>query len=433
MKSRALFSLIITLASLIAVGTEAQAAVYVSQALGSNQNPGTKEQPVKEIDRAVAIAAAGDTIFIAGGVYTGTFGIGYIESDKPLKLLGSHNETFTARSILETPTVFQPDNDAGGKARKAFLKLTKAIDGTLIDGIVFDMGYRNAYSSKDGLVDGLETGRFLRSTERPANGNSTVEEPIIQIVSAAQGGDLTIQNCVFVNGSSFAIQAGLREGTFRILNNVFVGNRMAAIEVYGTCAARGGPGTTPDCGTVEIAHNTILFSWSRQKDLLDMGYGIRVMTKCQYRIQHNVIGGSVLAGIDHSRFNPDDRLVIEDNIFFVNKQGDLEYSPASNTKLNIPVEQFGDLTFASVKGNRREIPTALPINTAYLQAFLDVRYTEQIDFNPDSPANQWREAMGLNKQGKIASAVTMFMNRYPWRDTLGLFGAMKGYGTQEFE
>lgn len=433
MKPRTWMLVATVLALLSLVGSAAQAALYVSQSRGNNQNPGTREQPVKEIDRAIALAAPGDTIHIAGGIYQGVFGIGFMETDKPLKLLGSYNEEFTARNIAEWPTGFQPDNEAGGKARKAFLKFTRAIHGTLIDGIVFDMGYRNAYSPKEGLAAGLDTGRLLRATERPSTGNSTTEEPIIQVVSAAQGGDLTIQNCIFVNGASFAIQAGLRQGTFRILNNVFVGNRMAAIEVYGTCAARGGPGSTPDCGTVEIAHNTILFTWSRQKDMLDMGYGIRVMTKCTYRIHHNIIGGSILAGIDHTRFNPDDRLTIDDNIFFVNKQGDLEYSPASNTKLNIPVEQFGDLTLASSRSNRREIPAALPIHKAYLQAFLDARYSEQVDFKPDSPANLWREAMGLNKQGKIASQVTMFSNRYPWRDTLRLFGAVKGYGAQAFE
>jgi len=424
--------MLLAVAMALLLAAAASADIYVSQSRGSNQNPGTKEQPVKEIDRAVTLAGPGATVHIAGGTYMGTFGIGFIESDKPLRLVGSYNEEFTARSIVDTPTVFQPDNEAGGKARKALLRFTRAIDGTLIDGIVFDMGYRNAYSPRDGLVTGLDTGRLLRSTERPTSGNSTVEEPIIQVVSAAQAGSLTIQNCVFVNGASFAIQAGLREGTFRILNNVFVGNRMAAIEVYGTCAARGGPGVQPDCGTVEIANNTILFSWSRQKDLLDMGYGVRIMTRATYKISNNVIGGSILAGIDHSRFNPDDRITIDNNIFFVNKQGDLEYSPASNTKLNIQVEQFGDLTFASVKGNRREIPTALPINKAYLEAFLSARYSEQVDFNPDSPANLWREAMGLNKQGKISSEVSMFMNRYPWRDTLRLFGAVRGVGAQAF-
>lgn len=431
MKIRPVMSIAVTLALLLAA--TAGADIYVSQSRGSNQNPGTKEQPVKEIDRAVTLVAPGATVHIAGGTYMGTFGVGFIESDKPLRLVGSYNEEFTARSIVDTPTVFQPDNASGGKARKAFLRFTRAIDGTLIDGIVFDMGHRNAYSPRDGLVTGLDTGRLLRSTERPAGGNSTVEEPIIQVVSAAQAGSLTIQNCVFVNGASFAIQAGLRQGTYRILNNVFVGNRMAAIEVYGTCGARGGPGVQPDCGTVEIANNTILFSWSRQKDMLDMGYGVRIMTRATYKIADNVIGGSILAGIDHSRFNPDDRITIDNNIFFVNKQGDLEYSPASNTKLNIQVEQFDDLIFASVKSNRREIPTALPINKAYLEAFLSARYTEQVDFNPDSPANLWREAMGLNKQGRISSEVSMFMNRYPWRDTLRLFGAVRGVGAQAFK
>jgi hypothetical protein len=77
---RALSSLVIAPTFLFAVGAEAQAAVYVPQVRGSNQNPGTKEQPGNEIDRAVAIAAAGNAIYIAGGVCTGTFGIGYLDT-----------------------------------------------------------------------------------------------------------------------------------------------------------------------------------------------------------------------------------------------------------------------------------------------------------------------------------------------------------------
>jgi hypothetical protein len=408
------------------------ADIYVSAARGNNRNDGSRENPVKEIDRAIALAKPGEAIHIAQGHYQGTFGIGYLESDHPLQLIGSYADHFESRSIARTPTLFEPDNAAAGKARKAMLRFTRAIAGTLIDGIVFNMGMRNAYSLNEGIVPGLDTGRLLRATERPRSGNSTVEEPIIQVVSAAQGGDLTIQNCVFVNGAGFAVQAGIRSGNVRILNNVFVGNRMAAIEVYGTCAARGGPGKSVTCGQVEIAHNTILFTWSRLKDMLDMGYGIRVMTRCAYNIHHNVIGGSVLAGIDHTRFNPDEWLRVEDNIFFANKKADIEYSPASNTRLNIMVEQFGDLAFQAVKGNRRVIPGKLPINPRYLEGFLNAAYSEQVDFNPDSQANLWREAMGLNKQGKITSQVTMFMNRYPWKDALKLFGAVQGAGARSF-
>ncbi len=409
-----------------------QAAIYVCQTNGNNQNPGTKDSPVKEIDRAINLVEAGGEIFIAGGTYTGTFGVGYMESDKPLKMFGSYDQTFTTRNIMDTPTVFQPDNEAGGRARRAFLKFTRAVDGTVIDGIVFDMGYRNAYHATEGIIEGLETGRMLRATERPATGNSTAEEPIIQIVSAAQGGDVTIQNCVFVNGASFAIQGGLREGTFRVLNNIFVSNRMAAIEIYGTCGSRGGPGTMANCGKVEIANNTILFTWSRLADMKDMGYGIRIMTRCEYHIHNNMIGGSVLAGVDNTRFTPDDRVKLDNNIFFVNKQADLEYSPASNVKLNLTADQFGDLPFASARGNKQDIPEGLPINRQYLEGFLSASYTEEIDFDPNSTANQLRAAVGMNKQGSITSSVTMFMNRYPWRDAIQLFGAVENVGAQSF-
>ncbi len=408
----------------------AAGVIYVSKAKGSNKNAGTKESPVQEIDKAIALAKAGDEIRIAGGVYSGTFGIGYLETAKPLKIYGSFDEGFATRNIVKTPTLFQPDNASGGKARKAFLKFTKNVDGTVVDGLVFDMGFRNSYSPAEGKVPGVPTGRMLRATERPASGNSTAEEPIIQFVSACTGGDVTITNCVFANGASFGLQAGHRKGTLRVINNVFVGNRMAAIEIFGTCASTGGPGTMSLCGDVEIANNTILFTWSRLKDFKDMGYGIRIMTKCRYNIHDNIIGGSVLAGIDHSRFNKSEWVTIDNNTFFVNKQADLEYSPASNTKLNLQVSQFGDLEVASAKGNKGGIPKGLSVDKAYLEGFLSARYSEKIDFDPNSPANVWREVMGLNKQGKISSQVTMFMNRYPVNEALKLFGAVAGSGAQ---
>jgi len=422
------------LAGLVLVFTFSQAysQIYVSKTTGDNKNKGTKESPVKEIDKAIEISAPGGTIYIAEGTYMGTFGIGYLETNKAVKIYGSYDQAFSKQDIVQHPTVFQPDNESGGKSRKAFLKFTKDVDGTVVDGILFDMGMRNAYSPKEGLVEGLETGRLLSPTERPATGNSTVDEPIIQFVSACAGGNVTIQNCVFLNGASFGLQAGHRSGTFKVLNNVFIANRMAAIEIYGTCASTGGPNTMALCGDVEIANNTILFTWSRLKDLNDMGYGIRIMTKCNYNIHHNIIGGSVLAGVDNSRFNKNEWLKIDNNIFFVNKKADLYYAKASNTSLNLKVSDFGDLEFASANGNKNEIPKSIKVNKIYLEAFLNTSYTEQLDYDANSPANVWRETMGLNKQGKMISKVTMFMNRYPIAEAAILFGAVSGFGAQKF-
>lgn len=405
--------------------------IYVSIEKGNNKNDGSQSSPVKEIDKAVQMAEAGAEIKIEGGIYKGTFNIGFIESNKPIKLYGSYDENFSKQDIMSHPTVFQPDNEVGGKNRKALLRFTKDVAGTVIDGIVWDMGERNAYSGKEGFVKGLEGGRLLMPTEYPPTGNSTTDEPCIQFVSATTGGDVTIQNCVFVNGANFAIQAGHRSGKFTVKNNVFVANKMASIEVFGTCA---GSNQTKDmtlCGEVEIAYNTILFTWSRLKDLKDMGYGVRIMTKCSYNIHHNIIGGAVLAGIDHSRFTKNEWIKVDNNIFFVNKQADFYYTPGSNTSLNLKVAQFGDLEIASANGNKDEIPKTLKVNKAYLEGFLSARYSEQLDYNPNSPANQWREAMGMNKQGKMQSQVTMFMNKYPWKESLELFGNVSGVGAQK--
>lgn len=405
--------------------------LYVSKQNGNNKNDGSKGAPLKNLDKAIAVAAPGTTIFVAGGVEMGTLNVGFLESDKPVKIYGSYDETFTTQDIMNHPTLIQPDNESARSTRKAVFKFTKDVAGTVLDHLVFDGGERNAYHVKEGIVEGVEGGgRLLPATERPPVGYPTVDEPLLQFMSATSGGDVTIQNCVFVNGASFALQAGHRSGTFTVQNNVFVGNRMAAVEIYGTCASTGGPNTMALCGDVEVAYNTILFTWSRTKDFLDMGYGVRVMTKCNYNIHHNIIGASILAGVDHTRFNKNEWVSVDHNIFFVNKDKDLHYSPASNTRLRIDAGDFGDLEIASANGNRNEIPESLKVHKAYLDGYLNARYSEQTDLDRNSAANQWRSILGMNLQGTMSSSVTMFCNKYPWKEALQLFGNVEGYGAQ---
>jgi len=161
-----------------------------------------------------------------------------------------------------------------------------------------------------------------------------------------------------------------------------------------------------------------------------MGYGIRIMTKMQYNIHHNIIGASILTGVDNTRFAPDELVKLDNNIFFLNKQSDLEYSPESNTKLNLSAEEFEDLEFESVSDNVNEVPKGLPVDKAYLDGFLSARYSEEEDYDPESPANVARELLGLNKQGKLTTSVSMFGNRYSWEKALELFGAVSEAGAQ---
>ncbi|PLX33037.1 MAG: hypothetical protein C0600_01125 [Ignavibacteria bacterium] len=405
---------------------------YVSIQKGKNKNDGkSPTTPLKNIDKAVKKAAPGDVIAVAEGVYAGTRGCGYIMCDKPVQLYGGYALDFSSRDNVSHATLFQPTNKKS--QRKAFLLCEKNVDGLVIDGFVFDMGERNSYADKDGRPEGVETGMLLLPPKknRVKGDKATVTEQCVYVRTNTKGGDVTIRNNVFVNGAKFGIQAGHKGGTFIVRNNVFVSNRMAAIEIFGTGGKKApNPANWEKDGHVEVAYNTILFTWSRLKDFQDMGYGVRVMTKLSYDIHHNIIGGNIMAGVDNSRFNKDEWLKLDNNIFFVNKGGDLEYSPESNTKELINADEFEDLEFASVEGNRSMIPKELPVDKNYLQGYLSARYSEQTDLDRDSPANQWRSMLGLNLQGKMSSKATMYGNRYPWKNTLELFGAVPGCGAQ---
>ncbi len=213
---------------------------------------------------------------------------------------------------------------------------------------------------------------------------------------------------------------------------------MAAIEVFGIGGKKGPRGPLEKSGHVEIANNTIVFTWSRLKDFADMGCGIRIMTLVSYDIRDNLIGCNVLAGIDHTRGNPNDWVKIDGNVLFLNKQAPLLYvEPGRSAAGMMERVQIGDMNadlgLASCKGNSDKLGFKLPLHKTYLESFLNARYSETADFNPDSPANVLREVMGLPKQGKLITQVSMFANRYPLQDALKLFGAPGKAGAQKPE
>ena len=417
------------------------AEFYVAKERGDNQNPGTKAAPFKNIEAALKTAKAGDRICVAQGNYFGLRDKGYLEAPAAVELVGGYSADFSIRDIQKFPTTIIPDRNSGASGRKPLLSILNVPSGAvfILDGFILDRGEQNAYSPKDGIIEGLG-GRLLSETEKPADGPSTVHEPLVCFtnkVNARIEGELIIRNCVFLNGH-FAIQGGFKKGSVKILNNIFVANAMAAIEVFGTGGKKGPKGPIEKSGNVEIANNTILFTWSRLKDFADMGYGIRIMTMVDYDIHDNLIGCNVLTGIDHTRNNPNEWVKIDNNILFLNKQAPLLYvepgTSAAGMMERVKIEDLNaDLGLASCKGNSDKINFKLPLHKIYLENFLNARYSESADFNPDSPANVLREVMGLPKQGKLTTQVSMFANRYPLKDALSLFGAVRQAGAQKPE
>ncbi len=414
------------------------ADLYVSKERGDNQNPGTKPAPFKNLEAALKIAQAGDRIFVAQGNYTGLRDKGYLEASQPVELLGGYSSDFSIRDIVKYQTTVIPTRESGESGRKPLLSILNVPTGTsfIIDGFIFDRGEQNAYSPKESVIEGL-TGRILSATEKPLTGPSTVEEPLICFtnkVNAKIEGDLIIRNCIFLNGH-FAIQGGFKKGTIKILNNIFIANKMAAIEIFGIGGKKGPKGPIEKDGHVEIANNTILFTWSRLKDFGDMGYGIRVMTMASYDIHDNLVGCNIFTGIDHTRGNLNEWLKIDNNVIFMNKQAPLLYvEPGKSAAGKMERVKIGDMNadlgFLSCKGNVDTITKKLPLNQNYFENFLNASYSETADFEPNSPANILRETMGLPKQGKLTTKVSMFANRYPLVDAIGLFGAVPVVGAQ---
>ena len=275
-------------------------------------------------------------------------------------------------------------------------------------------GYNADFSARDPLV--------YHTMLRPSNAQNTTK-PIF--------GTLTIKTRKF--GRNYAVLNGHFSGKVRIVNNVFIGNRMMGADVRST---NGKPGMVD----FEFANNTLLFTWTRTKAFEDMGFGVRANANMSTNIHHNIIGLNTMSGFDNTKGSDKTKKVkLENNTFFLNKTADVTVTISPSIKfMKVEDDGFDDLGdvdgMVSVKDNIGLKDPALfkgVIDTKYLEAFLNATYSEKVDYDENSPMNQFRAALGLNKQGKITSKVSMFANPYPFESAIKFFGAVQGVGAQK--
>ena len=427
--------------------------IYVSLNTGANGNDGSKASPLKNLWKAIKVAQAGDTIHVAEGVYPGQTKRGWFDLPEPVSIIGGYADDFSSRDPIKHVTKLQPMNennpDQGTGMGILFLHPeNKSGFDIVIDGLTIDEGHSNTYHPNKGKPEGFTLGMLV--PQGPSKGN-TIDEPakeaqfpsrekaLLHIRANGAEGNITIQNCVFANGDNFAVQGTFPKGNIRILNNVFVNNRMMAISIYGAKSDQYGK-PTDNVANMEVAHNTILFTWSRTNDLGDMGYGLRCEEKFNANVHHNIIGLSVMSGMDMSKGNDKTKhLKMDNNIFFLNRKGDMSFTISPSVKY-IRVDDLEDMEgepgYDSLQGNiGLKDPSAFKgkINENYLKNFLSVSYTEKTDYDPNSPANRFRAAFGINQVGTIQSNVSMYANHYPVEEMYQLFGAYEGYGAQAIQ
>ena len=294
MNLRQLWQTALTLSSL--TFQAASADWYVSLSTGNNRNSGTRQAPLKNIWKAIEMAAGGDTIHVAEGNYPGKMSCGWIDLKKPVSLIGGYNADFSTRDPLAHHTMLRPKNEQNA-TKPAFGTLTVktrksgANASVLIDGFIFDHTAANSYHPAEGKPEGFSDGML---TIPPAKGKTRYPSIDKALLNAETDGSLTVQNCLFLNGSNYAILAAHFSGTVRILNNVFIGNRMMAADVRST---NGKPGMVD----FEFADNTLLFTWTRTKTFEDMGFGVRANADMSTNIHHNIIGLNTMSGFDNTK------------------------------------------------------------------------------------------------------------------------------------
>ena len=433
----------------LSVATAGGADFYVNAETGGagRSADGSKEKPWKDLQVALDKAAAGDTIHIAAGNYLGTSDRGYQVMQAPVNLLGGYAPDFSSRDVLRHQTKIQPPASTNKTAQgSSLLSLGDPrkpgqfkVNGTIvIDGIIFDRGFSNAYHPNKGKPEGVETGMLVHPPGQGVNGEEknvlTVKGPLLGITTGSTG-NLTIQNCVFANGAFYGILGTWLNGKILIRNNVFVANAFAGVEIPGQTGAN--PNTYKT--EIEFANNTVLFTWARTNDLGDMGYGYRYMTGANTDVHHCIIGLSTLTGLDRTRVDttPADaakrKTGAEDNAFFLNRKGDLYVHAGGVAVMPVRVKQFEDREELYKYERNIELTgdkLAGKINQPYLEGFISMNYSETTDYDANSPANQFRRAFGMNQVANVTSKVDMYANRYPLEDALKLFGAVQDYGAQ---
>ena len=385
--------------------------IYVAKT-GSNKNPGTKEAPIKNLDKAIQVAEEYDKIYVQEGVYSGTFDVGYFEITKPLELYGSYNADFTKRDPINTPSVIQTIKDKATSSKQSIIIIYETHD-VVIEGFTIDMGRHNNYDNN--APEGVETG-YLTLT----NTGGTPKRSAIKIV----GNNVKIQNNTFANisyGGIFIMQRMNMDGKILIDNNVFVNVAQVGIE----CNPLRGPGEIRE---IEISNNTFAFTYGTTFLNDNLGCAVWLKGKANYNLHHNIFSYASDAGLRYLDVS-ESTLKLDYNLFMNNRKNDIHTS-IYNKRVFITVEEFEDVDFvSSLVGNKR-MTKKLPLNKAYTSEFINMAAEVSMEYDPNTDWNQVRSILGLPQQASGTAKISFFANKYPWQESTKLFGAVSDFGAQ---
>ena len=392
---------------------------------------------------------SGAVIRIGEGNFLGRANAGYIEISSWVTLEGGWNADFTERDPHKYITRIEPTQDQlGTNGAKGLIHISGLDDvmakkpkGTLIiDGIMLNQGLEAFYMPNDPTDErngcpskAFETGRMIDAIP------PQVEHPGIRSMGWIAG-NVIIRNCLIANCTYFGIQFNTRCGEVEIYNNVIISNRYSGVRIAG--GDKNG-----EASHINFHHNTVAFSWCRDKYMEDMGYGYEFMTLVSADVHHNLFVGNNYAAVARTHVLSGPDAVIEakritnlyENYYILN-QADLQLPSAGGGKwTNIKATDIEDMVdekkLPKAENNRlldAKDPALKAFDQDYLNGVANMKILSQSQsFDRYSASNQFLQATGQNMQGSETRRVSMYGNRYNFDKAMKLFGAKAGYGAQK--
>ncbi len=423
-----------------------KATLYVSRNTGNNKGDGSKSAPFKNLQKALNEAKEGTTILVAEGNYYGLMNSGNLIIKTPVTIMGGYSDDFSKRDILTYRTMVQPTTESNGSQQgRGTIQIRSVVAPNgyvIIDGLIMDRGNSISYNAAhEGQPEGVDCPLMNAIGTKGIGGADLSEQGVLtqetnMIYFDGDKGvvnttNVIIRNCAFINAPNYGI-VGLLKGSLKVENNIFVNVRMATMDVRGA---------DPNVMTeIDFKNNTVMFVWSRKKDLETFGYGFRYITGTSCNVENNIFGCACFSALDRTHIDSNKAREAKrvdtavNNVFFLNRQTDL-CLPGGGMFLRVKADDFDDVeALSKVSGNKTVTDPAVfkgKINAAYLKGFITMQSKQTLSVNYNSVANQFNSALGLNIQGTGKTTATMYANRYPWQEALQLFGAMSGVGAQK--
>lgn len=335
---------------------------------------GSVKKPLGALEQALAMAAPGDTIRVAAGLYVVRAGSALLLEQPGLTVEGGHDVEFTKRDPFGTPSVVEPAQETG----QPLILVEPAAANTTLDGLTLDGAPGNSYS---------HGGAVLESPRRWT--------PLLRI---HRGQGVTIRNCTFLNGPGHAISTSVASHVL-LSNNVMVNHRVSAVTAWGVLQD----------ARLSLVGNTIVGVWPETPDGT-RGAGIDVQQRLVVDMRANAItniqGHCMRFGLGV------DMPQLVGNVLGSCSQGHVVGWPGGQTPVVAHVQELGITGWLHALGN---LPLAQPLSADGTSTTLSLpAHASPATTDGGSPAREGWVPYAPRHKGPVS----------------GLVGAIKGAGVQ---